>query len=153
MYSLVRQNGLEHRETKGSPSLVGKRGVKMSMLAGLAASYMHRSQGRPSLAYHKRLPLRHPLGGYQRPSVVEIQLKTDQMEIKNLHLSPVHQYVAESVWMMNTTVHCWQKKSFFPMKGGERLGVVPLTLFFPLKSARPSLHPSPAYLSRTLSTI
>lgn len=86
----------------------------MSMLAGLAASYMHRSQGRPSLAYHKRLPLRHPLGGYQRPSVVEIQLKTDQMEIKNLHLSPVHQYVAESVWMMNTTVHCWQKKPFFP---------------------------------------
>lgn len=47
----------------------------MSMQAGLAARYMHRSQGRPSLAYHKRLPLRHPFAGYQRPSVVEIQLK------------------------------------------------------------------------------
>lgn len=61
----------------------------MNVLAGFAASYMHRSQGRPSLAYHKRLPLRHPLGGYQRPSVVEIQLVRDQMEIKNLHLPSV----------------------------------------------------------------
>lgn len=113
MYSLVSPaNGLKRTETKGNPSLAGKRGVKMRTLAGLTASYMHRSQGRPSLAYHKRLPLRHPLGGYQRASVVEIQLERDQMEIKNLHLPSVPRYLAEPVWMMNTTVHRWQQELF-----------------------------------------
>lgn len=66
----------------------------MSVLAVLAASYKHCSQGRPSLAYHERFPQRHPLGVYQRPSVVEIQLQRDQMEIKNLHLPSVLWYLA-----------------------------------------------------------
>lgn len=86
----------------------------MSMLAGLLASYMNRSQGRPRLAYHKRLPLRHPLGGYQRPSVVEIQLERDQMEIKKLHLPSVPEYLAKPVWMMNMTLLA--KVDFFPWK-------------------------------------
>lgn len=84
----------------------------MSMLAGLAASYMLRSQGRPSLAYHKRLPLRHPFAGYQRPSVVEIQLESDQMEIKSLHLPSVFQHLAKALRMIDNTVHCWQNETF-----------------------------------------
>jgi len=99
----------------------------MRTLAGLAASYTHRAQGRPSLAYHKRLLLRHPLAGYQRPSVAEIQRERERereikWKVKNLHFPPVLQYLAQPLWMMNTTVHCWQKKSLFPpMKGEDRL--------------------------------